>query len=147
MALLTHARIFLLSTSSLHLCETVPGAIDPSWQYREGRRKRYGGKRLGGTIVVHYIKKNMWFLETALAFLEGDEMTEAERSHAEQDALALGRNRYHGNESPAFVSTPGKVAVALNTNANIMRERRIAMGDGDRSWPLSEVQKGHPPQH
>jgi hypothetical protein len=33
---------------------------------------------LGGTIVVHFIKKHMWFFETALALLEGDEETEYE---------------------------------------------------------------------
>ena len=61
----------------------VDGTIDTSWQFREGRRKRYEGKRLGGTIVVHYIKKNMWFLETAMAFLEGDDVTDAERSQTD----------------------------------------------------------------
>lgn len=40
--------------------------------------KRYSGQRLGGTIVVHFVKKHMWFFETALAFLEGDEETEYE---------------------------------------------------------------------
>jgi SOS response regulatory protein OraA/RecX len=33
---------------------------------------------LGGTIVVHFIKKHMWFFETALALLEGEEETEYE---------------------------------------------------------------------
>lgn len=99
----------------------VPGAIDPSWQYREGRQKRYLGKRLGGTVVVHYIKKNMWFLETAVAFLEGDEVTEAERSHSEHEASLA------------------TVAVALGTNGNLLRERAH-----DQAVPV--VQRGHPPQ-
>ncbi|KAL4267148.1 glycosyltransferase 31 family protein [Pleurotus pulmonarius] len=47
--------------------------------HREGRKKRYEDKRVGGTIVVHFIKKNLWFLETALALLDGDELSEAER--------------------------------------------------------------------
>ncbi|KDN48861.1 glycosyltransferase family 31 protein [Tilletiaria anomala UBC 951] len=33
------------------------------------RKKRYLGRPHGGTIVVHYIKKHEWFLETALALL------------------------------------------------------------------------------
>ena len=40
--------------------------------------KRYQGKRVGGTAVVHSIKKHMWFLEAANALLEGDDYTEAE---------------------------------------------------------------------
>lgn len=47
---------------------------------REGRRTRYENKRVGGTVVVHFIKKNMWFLEAALALLEGDEETELDKS-------------------------------------------------------------------
>ena len=50
-----------------------------AWKYREGRATRYLGKRVGGTVVVHFIKKNMWFLETAMAMLEGEDVTENER--------------------------------------------------------------------
>jgi hypothetical protein len=50
-----------------------------AWEHREGRAKRYEGKRVGGTVVVHFIKKNMWYLETALALLEGDELSESEK--------------------------------------------------------------------
>lgn len=50
-----------------------------AWTHREGRQKRYQGKRVGGTVVVHFIKKNMWFLETALALLEGENFSEAEK--------------------------------------------------------------------
>lgn len=49
-----------------------------AWAHREGRRKRYKGMRVGGTVAVHFIKKHMWFLETALALLEGDERSEHE---------------------------------------------------------------------
>ncbi|KAI0726174.1 hypothetical protein C8Q72DRAFT_753303, partial [Fomitopsis betulina] len=49
------------------------------WLRREGRNTRYNHQRVGGTVVVHFIKKNMWFLETAAAFLLGDEVTDAER--------------------------------------------------------------------
>lgn len=50
-----------------------------AWTHREGRRARYEGQRVGGTVVVHFIKKNMWYLETALALLEGEEQSESER--------------------------------------------------------------------
>lgn len=53
---------------------------DLAWKYREGRQKRYEGKRVGGTVVVHFIKKNMWFLETAAAFLHGEDVTVLERA-------------------------------------------------------------------
>lgn len=53
---------------------------DLAWKYREGRQKRYEGKRLGGTVVVHFIKKNMWFLEAAAAFLHGEDVTVLERA-------------------------------------------------------------------
>ncbi|KAI0669851.1 hypothetical protein C8Q78DRAFT_1139100 [Trametes maxima] len=53
---------------------------DLAWKYREGRQKRYAGRRVGGTIVVHFIKKNMWFLETAAALLYGEDVTSMERA-------------------------------------------------------------------
>ena len=53
---------------------------DMAWRYREGRRKRYEGQRIGGTVVVHFIKKNMWFLETAAALLQGEDVTPLERA-------------------------------------------------------------------
>ena len=51
---------------------------DYAWAHREGRNTRYDNKRVGGTVCVHFIKKNMWFLETALAFLETQDTTEFE---------------------------------------------------------------------
>ncbi len=60
----------------------LDGSMTPdlAWKYREGRQKRYGDKRVGGTIVVHFIKKNMWFLETAATFLQGEAVTFLERA-------------------------------------------------------------------
>ncbi|KAJ3004622.1 hypothetical protein NUW54_g4725 [Trametes sanguinea] len=55
-------------------------SADLAWKYREGRRKRYDGRRVGGTVVVHFIKKNMWFLETAAALLHGEDVTPLERA-------------------------------------------------------------------
>jgi len=53
-------------------------SAEDAWRLREGRKKRYSGQRLGGTIVVHFVKKHMWFFETVLALLGGDEETEYE---------------------------------------------------------------------
>jgi hypothetical protein len=47
---------------------------------------------LGGTIVVHFIKKHMWYFETTLALLEGEEVTEYEmqrRPGAREEELLL----------------------------------------------------------
>jgi len=60
------------------LREGSPKTPEYVWARREGRKTRYQGQRVGGTVVVHFIKKNMWFLETALALLEGDELSGAE---------------------------------------------------------------------
>ncbi|KAF5313175.1 hypothetical protein D9619_003288 [Psilocybe cf. subviscida] len=70
---------------------------DWAWRHREGRKKRYEGQRVGGTVVVHFIKKNMWYLETALALLEGDDETEVERYTA-------GRG-----SAPAHAPVPGEL--------------------------------------
>lgn len=56
-----------------------------AWRYREGRVKRYENKRVGGTVVVHFIKKHAWFLETALAFLEADDYSESELEDVSSD--------------------------------------------------------------
>jgi len=64
--------------------EGSPMTPQYAWRHREGRRKRYENKRVGGTVVVHFIKKNMWFLETALALLEGEEYSEFEK-HPRRD--------------------------------------------------------------
>lgn len=70
--------------SSLHDGgDVTPGE---AWARREGRAVRYEEHRVGGTIVVHFIKKNPWYLETALALLEGEEVTamEARRRDTER---------------------------------------------------------------
>ena len=67
---------------------------DDAWRQREGRRARYEGRRLGGTVVVHFIKKNMWYLETALALLHGEEETELEGQ----------KRRHHPSKEPLIAS-------------------------------------------
>ncbi|KAJ8522594.1 hypothetical protein ONZ45_g859 [Pleurotus djamor] len=68
------------------LREGSPMTPEYAMIHREGRRKRYEGKRVGGTVVVHFIKKNFWYMETALAFLEGEELSEAERYRKVEEA-------------------------------------------------------------
>lgn len=60
--------------------DTVGGAtgeatnreVQNAWLRRESRLHRTGVDPVGGTIVVHFIKRNEWFLETAIAFLDDD---------------------------------------------------------------------------
>jgi len=65
-----------------------PMTPDHAWKHREGRTKRYEGKRVGGTVVVHFIKKNMWYLETALALLEGEDLSESEQFQSRELEMA-----------------------------------------------------------
>ena len=83
-----------------------------AWTQREGRRKRYEEKRVGGTVVVHFIKKNPWYMETALTFLEGDEFTEKERHRRRAEAesamssmLNITAGALYRDETPGVVPT------------------------------------------
>lgn len=67
------------------LREGSPMTPDYAWTHREGRRTRFEGKRVGGTVVVHFIKKNLWYLETALALLEGEEQSESEKYESSRE--------------------------------------------------------------
>ncbi|KAF9229255.1 hypothetical protein BS17DRAFT_689450 [Gyrodon lividus] len=69
------------------LREGLSTETDYAWRYREGRIKRYENKRVGGTVVVHFIKKHMWFLETALALLEDDDYSEFEIEGISSNAI------------------------------------------------------------
>ncbi|EIW86749.1 glycosyltransferase family 31 protein [Coniophora puteana RWD-64-598 SS2] len=86
---LSHLRMGKLSESLLLPPDLVlvygiagvdasPG-VENTWNGREGQVSRYEQKRVGGTVVVHFIKKNAWFLETALALLGSKDYTDAER--------------------------------------------------------------------
>lgn len=91
-------------------------STEDTWKLREGRKKRYNGQRLGGTIVVHFIKRNMWFFETVLALLEGEEETEyeiqervyEERLLAEVSWIGVKPHQSHG---PPPLHVPGMLAV------------------------------------
>jgi hypothetical protein len=57
--------------------ETSP---EYAWSRREGRHRRYEGMRVGGTVVVHFVKNNAWFLETTQALLGGEEETSSNQT-------------------------------------------------------------------
>lgn len=75
---------------------------DYAWRHREGRQKRYEHKRVGGTVVVHFIKKNMWFLETAQALLEGEEYSEFEKHPQPDKEKSTSLNRVTSTHSSVF---------------------------------------------
>ncbi|KAG8797260.1 hypothetical protein FRC17_007802, partial [Serendipita sp. 399] len=58
---------------SLEPSVALQRSVNRAWMEREGRRARYENKKLGGTVLVHFIKKNEWWEETTLALLGGDE--------------------------------------------------------------------------
>ncbi|KAG1749964.1 glycosyltransferase family 31 protein [Suillus paluster] len=90
---LAHSVEALVEGSDMSkLQEGISMDIERAWRNREGRVTRYENKRVGGTVVVHFIKKHMWFLETALAFLESDNFSEAELEglDADEDKLNVG---------------------------------------------------------
>ena len=86
-----------------------------AWSEREGRRKRYEEKRVGGTVVVHFIKKNPWYMETALAFLEGIEFTEKEHHRRSVEAeLAMAAMFNVSSSSPSIVDPPREDALLVH---------------------------------
>ncbi|KAF8526017.1 hypothetical protein BU17DRAFT_74376 [Hysterangium stoloniferum] len=89
------------------LFEGGPETAARAWARREGRRTRYEGNRVGGTVVVHFIKRNEWFMETALALLGGDEIVEGKQE--------LGTE----TDAPGVVS-----GVAPNSTSLLMEARR-----------------------
>ncbi|KAJ6519793.1 glycosyltransferase family 31 protein [Mycena sanguinolenta] len=95
------------------LREGNPKTPEYAWARREGRRTRYQGHRVGGTVVVHFIKKNMWYFETALALLEGDELGGAE----EQPQLDLHRVGYSDPGTRIVVAEPEPVTADLLDSA------------------------------
>lgn len=70
----------LVEGSNMSFIADAAGSMTPeyAWDHREGRTRRYEGRRVGGTTVIHFIKKNMWFFETAIAMLDGEDLTPLE---------------------------------------------------------------------
>lgn len=77
------------SAMSLLRDNVALGGADAAWKQREGRLHRYTNKRIGGTVVVHFVKRNEWFLETAVALLEGDDVVEGDRRGTTLDPRAI----------------------------------------------------------
>jgi hypothetical protein len=79
--------------------KSVRRRIAAAWSARSSREEKYLGdeEERGGTVVVHYIKRQEWFVETMVALLGGsdeqDEAKEAERSGAQA------RTRVQGGEA------------------------------------------------
>ncbi|KAG8219790.1 hypothetical protein J3R82DRAFT_762 [Butyriboletus roseoflavus] len=96
--------------SKLH--EGVALEMGYAWRNREGRVKRYENKRVGGTVVVHFIKKHAWFLETALAFLEADNYSESELERISSDV-----HKGSLNVSFSAVWTDANAFKHINTNS------------------------------
>jgi hypothetical protein len=80
---------------------------------------------LGGTIVVHFVKKHMWFFETVLALLEGEEETEyeiqrgerKEQLAAEMTVLSRTAARPHRSQlegRPPAMHASGRLAVKVS---------------------------------
>lgn len=101
------------NSNLLHHFSDSPMTPDYAWAHREGRNIRYDNRRVGGTICVHFIKKNMWFLETALAFLEMQDTTELEMhpsgpNDEEKDFLSLGSSNWDPKKSSFRSEPPSK---------------------------------------
>lgn len=67
-----------LEDPSLEPSVALQRSVDRAWREREGRKERYEHKKLGGTVLVHFIKKNEWWEETALALLGGDDVIKSD---------------------------------------------------------------------
>ncbi|KAH9486956.1 Beta-1,3-galactosyltransferase pvg3 [Psilocybe cubensis] len=96
----THSVEALVEGSAMSLLrEGSPMTPEYAWTHREGRKTRYEGNRVGGTVVVHFIKKNMWYLETAIAMLEGAEESESERYEAGKTTTLTEETRSYSHAS------------------------------------------------
>jgi hypothetical protein len=111
--------------------EGSPMSPDFAWKHREGRIKQYEGKRVGGTVVVHFIKKNLWFLETALAMLEGDEQTDGE---LEDERGRLVREMQNGAAEEGDSSSSVNGPIRNNQLWRTAHTRRARMRSGKTTW-------------
>ena len=65
----------LVEGSEMSMLRDGQGSVKEAWERRPSRSMRFENKRLGGTVVVHFIKKSSWYLETAIAMLGGLDLT------------------------------------------------------------------------
>ncbi|TEB35066.1 hypothetical protein FA13DRAFT_1788662 [Coprinellus micaceus] len=103
------------------LQEGSPVSPERAWVQREGRNTRYENKRVGGTVVVHFIKKNMWYLETALALLEGEELSEVEMMIANEEMGVGSKGKVDGSQMEA------EEAYWKNWAHNNFRQKRLGV--------------------
>ncbi|KAI0335219.1 hypothetical protein GY45DRAFT_1366804 [Cubamyces sp. BRFM 1775] len=108
-------------------------SADLAWKYREGRRKRYAGQRIGGTVVVHFIKKNMWFLETAAALLHGEDMTPLERALEEARATEGAESEDPGASRPVSAGVPSGSSDTDGSHLMGETQDSVASTDSDRT--------------
>ncbi|EGN98663.1 glycosyltransferase family 31 protein [Serpula lacrymans var. lacrymans S7.3] len=72
MSLLESVEALVEGSHMSRIREDSTTEAEIAWSRRESRNIRYENKRVGGTVVVHFVKKHMWFLETALAMLDDE---------------------------------------------------------------------------
>jgi len=60
------------SEMSLVKSDASEAELEAVFHKRESRSEKYKGKRVGGTVVVHYVKRNEYWLECEAAFLSRD---------------------------------------------------------------------------
>ncbi|KAJ8454975.1 hypothetical protein ONZ51_g12714 [Trametes cubensis] len=112
-------------------------SADLAWKYREGRRKRYAGQRIGGTVVVHFIKKNMWFLETAAALLHGEDMTPLERALEQARATEAAESEDTGVSPSVSAGVPSGSSDTDGSHAMGEAQDSVASTDSDRTHTRS----------
>jgi hypothetical protein len=98
--------------------EALERAVTRAWLGREGRRVRYEGKKLGGTVVVHFLKKNEWWEEATLALLGGDEYVYSTTPH------------HPGNLAPGTSDNASR-STAIETESG-ESESETGTGDGTK---------------
>lgn len=93
---------------------SVRRRIASAWAARSSRDEKYLGdeEERGGTVVVHYIKRQEWFVETMVALLGGsDEQDEAK----EAERLAAARTNVHAGGATGGVGGAGGVGLSKGT--------------------------------
>ncbi|OBZ79484.1 hypothetical protein A0H81_01075 [Grifola frondosa] len=122
---LEHSVEALVEGSAMSMVhDGVEGAVTPLSHGRAVRDggTRYQGKRVGGTVVVHFIKKNMWFLETASALLHGDDVTPDERAQE--------NGRRKEVDPPGHYVVAAAAAQSSVIESRLQEHRTISIVDG-----------------
>jgi hypothetical protein len=96
---------------------------------------------------VHFIKKHMWFLETALALLEGDEVTEYE--HAE-DLIGMGKTTPAPDVVVGVDAEPELTTTVSSTETDtgsetLATDRTLSEGDAQSASPWANRRRHRQP--